>query len=125
MNPEPALPEAKAQVPTHLGWRLLCLALFAALMGGAAGEQPFWLRMIMATISFGFLLQFLGLEPPRPRKFPPAYPWYYLAGALVFGLLMAWRLALNSSWERAAVAGLGMALGMGLALRGLRKPQAP
>ena len=123
MNAEPAQPEVKVQPPNHLGWRLLCLALFAALMGGVAEALPFLVRMLMATTAFLFLLEFLGLEPPRSRIFPPPYPRWRFLGSLVFGLLMSWRLGLHSPWERAAVAGLGMGLGMALALRGLRKSQ--
>jgi hypothetical protein len=123
MNTELVQPEAQVRPPSRLGWRLLCLALFAALMGGVAEPLPFLVRMLMATTAFLFLLEFLGLEPPRSRIFPPPYPKWRFLGSLVFGLLMAWRLGLNSPGERAAVAGLAMALGMALALRGLRKSQ--
>ena len=79
----------------------------------------------MATAGFGLLLEFLELEPSRSRRFQPPYLWWRIIGALSFGLVMAWRWDLHSSWERAAVAGLGMALGMGLSFRGMRKPQVP
>lgn len=124
MSPELAQPEAKVPPPNRLGWRLLCLVFFAALMGGGSDPQPFWSRMLMATIGFAFLLEVIRPEQPRSRKFPPPIPWWRILGALGFGLVMGWRWELHSTWERAAVAGLAMALGMTLAFRGTRKPQA-
>lgn len=124
MSPELAPPEAKVKPPKRLGWWLLCLAFFAALIGGGGETQPFWSRMLMATIGFAFLLEVILPQKPRPRKFPASIPWWRILGALGFGLVMGWRWELHSTGERAVVAGLAMALGLVLAFRGTRKPQA-